>query len=76
VTPEVFQRQLAEYELALVAALRTQYQEIFQLTVLVCVLGAALALLMRSGSGGPSGTGAADDSDAGAADALSGRGHG
>jgi MFS family permease len=76
VTPEVFQRQLAEYELALVAALRTQYQEIFQLTVLVCVLGAVLALLLRSGSGGPSGTGDVGDSDAGTADTLSGRGHG
>jgi hypothetical protein len=49
VSSEVFQRQLAGYELALDAALRTQYQEIFLLTAGVCLLGAVGALLISNG---------------------------
>jgi MFS family permease len=49
VSSEVFQRQLAGYELALEAALRTQYQEIFLLTAGVCLLGAVGALLISNG---------------------------
>ncbi|MPZ67329.1 MAG: MFS transporter [Pseudonocardiaceae bacterium] len=46
VPPETYQRLLADYQLALEAALRTQYQEIFALTAAVCVLGAAGSLLL------------------------------
>ncbi|MGH3795716.1 MAG: MFS transporter [Pseudonocardiaceae bacterium] len=46
VSPEVFRHQLAGYEVALEAALRTQYREIFLITAAVCVLGAACALLL------------------------------
>ncbi|MGH3824792.1 MAG: MFS transporter [Pseudonocardiaceae bacterium] len=50
VSPQVFQQQRAAYELALQAALRTEYKEIFLLTAGVCVLGALGALLI-SGKG-------------------------
>ncbi len=46
VPPETYQRLLAEYQLALEAALRTQYREIFALTAAVCLLGAAGSLLL------------------------------
>jgi len=48
VSSEVFQQQLASYELALQAALRTQYREIFLLTAGVCLLGAVSALLISN----------------------------
>jgi hypothetical protein len=48
VSAEVYQRQLASYQLALRAALRMQYQEIFLLTALICALGAVAALLLAS----------------------------
>ena len=46
VPPETYPRLLAAYQLAVQAALRTQYREIFLLTVAVCLLGAAGALLL------------------------------
>jgi MFS family permease len=46
VSPQVYQHQLASYQLALQDALRTQYKEIFLLTSVVCVLGALGALLI------------------------------
>ncbi|MGH4011405.1 MAG: MFS transporter [Pseudonocardiaceae bacterium] len=49
VSDEVYQRQDASYQLALDAALRTQYQEIFLLTAAVCLLGAVGALLISNG---------------------------
>ncbi len=49
VNSEVYQRQLAQYQLALDAALRTQYREIFLLTSAVCLLGAIGALLISNG---------------------------
>lgn len=64
VSAEVYQRQLASYQLALRAALRMQYQEIFLFTALICVLGATAALLLAgrlrprtapSASAGPAG---------------------
>jgi hypothetical protein len=45
----VYQQQLASYQLALQAALRTQYKEIFLLTSGVCLLGAVGALLLGNG---------------------------
>lgn len=50
VSDEVFQQQLAAYRLALDVALRTQYQEIFLLTAVLCLLGAGASLLLRGGS--------------------------
>jgi len=41
-----YQRLLNEYQLALDAALRTQYREIFLLAAVVCLLGAAAAVLL------------------------------
>ncbi|MGH3898503.1 MAG: MFS transporter [Pseudonocardiaceae bacterium] len=49
VSGEVYQRQLADYQLVLEAALRTQYREIFLLTAGVCVLGAIGALMLGNG---------------------------
>ncbi|MGQ0717966.1 MAG: MFS transporter [Pseudonocardiales bacterium] len=49
VSDEVYQRQLADYQLVLDAALRTQYREIFLLTAAVCLLGAIGALLISNG---------------------------
>ena len=46
VSREVFAQQLASYQLALDAALRTQYQEIFLRTAVICLLGAMGALLL------------------------------
>ncbi|HVE96102.1 MAG TPA: MFS transporter [Pseudonocardiaceae bacterium] len=58
VSGEVYQQQLAEYQLVLEAALRTQYREIFLLTAVVCLLGAVGALLIgNSGASGRSGSG-------------------
>ncbi len=49
VSDEVYQRQLADYQLVLDAALRTQYREIFLLTSAVCLLGAVGALTISNG---------------------------
>ncbi|MBV8542021.1 MAG: MFS transporter [Pseudonocardiales bacterium] len=49
VSARVYQQQLAGYQLALQAALRTQYKEIFLLTSGVCLLGALGALLIGPG---------------------------
>ncbi len=58
VSGEVYQQQLAEYQLVLEAALRTQYREIFLLTAVVCLLGAVGALLISNrGASGHSGSG-------------------
>jgi MFS family permease len=57
VSAQVYQQQLANYQLALQAALRTQYHEIFLLTSGVCLLGALGAVLIGGRrSGGRSGT--------------------
>jgi hypothetical protein len=48
VSDDVYQRQLAGYQLVLEAALRTQYREIFLLTSAVCLLGAISALLISN----------------------------
>ena len=48
VSAQIYQRQLASYQLALQAALRTQYKEIFLLTSGICLLGAVGALLVTS----------------------------
>ena len=50
VSDTVFQQQLAAYQLALDAALRTQYREIFLLTAALCLFGAGASLLLRRGS--------------------------
>jgi MFS family permease len=58
VSGEVYQRQLADYQLVLETALRTQYREIFLLTSVVCLLGAIGALLISNrGATGHSGSG-------------------
>ena len=57
VSGEVYQQQLAAYQLVLQAALRTQYREIFLLTAVVCLLGAVGALLISNSGGGRSGSG-------------------
>ncbi|MGH3883239.1 MAG: MFS transporter [Pseudonocardiaceae bacterium] len=54
VSPEAYQRQLADYQLFLDAALRTQYREIFLLTSAVCLLGAIGALLISNAGRAPS----------------------
>jgi multidrug resistance protein len=46
VTEEEFARQVAAYRLALEAALRMEYKEIFIATAAICALGAILALLL------------------------------
>jgi MFS family permease len=46
VSAEVYQQQLAGYQLALEAALRTQYKEIFLLTAGVCLVGAVVTLMI------------------------------
>jgi MFS family permease len=48
VSPQVYQQQLAAYQLAVQAALRTQYREIFLLTSGVCLLGAVGTLLISN----------------------------
>jgi MFS family permease len=51
VSVEMYQRQLAAYQLALQAALRTEYRDIFLLTSGVCVLGAlGAALIGKAGT--------------------------
>jgi MFS family permease len=58
VSGEVYQRQLAAYQLVLETALRTQYREIFLLTAAVCLVGAVGALLISNrGATGRSGSG-------------------
>jgi MFS transporter, DHA2 family, triacylglyceride efflux pump len=49
VSPQMYQQQFTSYQLALQAALRTQYREIFLLTSGVCLLGAVCALLISVG---------------------------
>ncbi|HSL07870.1 MAG TPA: MFS transporter [Pseudonocardiaceae bacterium] len=49
VSDDMYQRQLAGYQLVLDAALRTQYRETFLLTSAVCLLGAIGALLISNG---------------------------
>ena len=46
VSVEVYQQQLAAYQLAIQTALRTEYRDIFLLTSGVCVLGALGAVLI------------------------------
>ncbi|MEP6562901.1 MAG: MFS transporter [Nakamurella sp.] len=46
VTAEEFGRKLADYTAALSAALLTEYHEIFMLTAVICVVGAAMSLLL------------------------------
>ncbi|MDQ2790361.1 MAG: MFS transporter [Pseudonocardiales bacterium] len=48
VSAQIYQQQLVGYQLALQAALRIQYKEIFLLTSGICVLGAVCALLIQS----------------------------
>ncbi|WP_188195066.1 MFS transporter [Nonomuraea sp. SYSU D8015] len=50
VDPETYQRRLADYTAKVQAALHTEYTEMFLVTALICLLGAAIALLMP-GSG-------------------------
>jgi MFS transporter, DHA2 family, triacylglyceride efflux pump len=47
---EAFARQMAAYQRAVEAALRAEYREIFLITAVVCVAGAALSLGLRRGS--------------------------
>jgi MFS family permease len=46
VTQDEFAAQLADYTRALSAALLTEYREIFLVTAVICVVGAALSLLL------------------------------
>lgn len=46
VTKEEFERQMAAYQLALEAALRAEYREIFLATAVICALGALIALFL------------------------------
>ncbi len=46
VSQEEFAAQLVDYNQALSAALLTEYREIFLITALICVVGAALSLLL------------------------------
>ncbi|GAA1803474.1 MFS transporter [Luedemannella flava] len=48
VTKEEFQRQADAYAVALNAALRTEYSEIFAVTAAVCAVGALLGLLLSN----------------------------
>ncbi|MGP3955182.1 MFS transporter [Nonomuraea sp. 3N208] len=47
----VYQRQLAEYTAKVQAALHTEYTEMFLVTAFICLLGAAVALLMPRTTG-------------------------
>ncbi|MFG2072864.1 MFS transporter [Nonomuraea maritima] len=46
VDPDTFQRRLADYTAQVRAALHTEYTEMFLVTSVVCVVGAAVALLV------------------------------
>ncbi|MDP9342939.1 MAG: MFS transporter [Actinomycetota bacterium] len=46
VDPQVFQRRLAAYQRAVDAALHTEYREIFLITALICLAGAATSLAL------------------------------
>ncbi|MFI7704734.1 MFS transporter [Nonomuraea sp. NPDC049480] len=46
VDPETYQRRLADYTAKVQAALHTEYTEMFLVTAFICLLGAAVALLM------------------------------
>ena len=46
VDPDEYRRRFAAYELAVKAALRTEYHEIFLATAVICVAGALLGLLL------------------------------
>jgi MFS family permease len=46
VDPQEYQRRFAAYELAVKAALRTEYHEIFLATAVICAAGALLGLLL------------------------------
>ncbi|MEV4178110.1 MFS transporter [Nonomuraea sp. NPDC049709] len=48
VDPETYQRRLADYTAKVQAALHTEYTEMFLVTAFICLLGAAVALLMPS----------------------------
>ncbi|MGH3511520.1 MAG: MFS transporter, partial [Pseudonocardiaceae bacterium] len=48
VSTQIYQQQLANYQLALQVALRIQYKEIFLLTSGICVIGAVGALLIKT----------------------------
>jgi MFS family permease len=50
-----FARRLAEYQEAVRDALRTEYQEIFWITAVLCLAGAVLALAVRDGGRAPGG---------------------
>ena len=49
VPPDVFRRKLTAYRLALDAALRTEYREIFLVTAAVCVIGALVCMGLGRG---------------------------
>jgi len=51
VSVEVYQQQLAAYQLAIQTALRAEYRDIFLLTAGVCVLGALGAVLIGGRAG-------------------------
>lgn len=46
VAPDVYRRQLADYAVALKAALLTEYREIFLTTAVICVAGALFAVFV------------------------------
>ncbi|MFB4275100.1 MFS transporter [Nonomuraea sp. MTCD27] len=48
VDPETYQRRLADYTAKVQGALHTEYTEMFLVTAFICLLGAAVALLMPS----------------------------
>jgi MFS family permease len=47
-TPEEYTKQFAVYRIALEAALRAEYREIFLATAVICVVGALVGLLLGS----------------------------
>ena len=49
VSPAVFQRRLAVYQRAVDAALHTEYHEIFLITAVICLAGAATSLALGPG---------------------------
>lgn len=50
VAQDVYQRQLADYQQAVAAALHTEYAEIFLITAVLCAVAALLALLLPARS--------------------------